>query len=810
MNELPTLPAILLDGLFVFPNCENYISLDNGYMRTIVLRSLQSYEGNVLIFPAPRKGEIGTLAKVAWEFLLSEDPNSLEMIIRGLRRIKVKGVARVRSVISDKSLKVDEEGIVELEYELLEEKKESQPQELTEKLVRFVPELLEKNRLSSVEMTTMINGNALDLIDFIAQNSREIDNETRYRLLAELDPAARLELLINLPNPRKIDSELDALARKTMRKEQDAYFLLKKKEAIEKKLKEMRGYGGEEIRKHLSRLEKEPFPKHVKDYVYQKIEQFELAPSNSTEANMIRVYIDWVMKTPWYAESEEIKDLEYARAKLNEKHYGLTEIKERIIEYLAARQRAGESLGQVICLVGAPGVGKTSIAASIAEALGRQFAIISLAGINDEANLRGHISTYVGSFPGRIVKALVRAQTLNPLILLDEIDKLSSSHRGDPTAVLLEVLESKQNKNFVDSYLGDDLPLDLSKVFFLCTANSLDQIPLPLWDRLEKIQIPNYSEEEKAKIAEQYLIPESVKKYNLSDINVKFEKEALQEIIRFYTIEAGVRSLKKKVEKIMRKFIVQLIKAEKTELVLTREEVKGYLGPRKYHSLALKSLHPGMFLFLTASPLGGSVEPVEVVYYSKSVNESEVTGSFRDVAKESIRIALTYIRANSAKFGIDPSFFIKNRIHINAWKGGGMPKDGPSAGLSFTIAILSAILHKSMPRTFAATGEITLGGDVGEIGGLREKLSACIREGVTTVFIPKENKDDEEITEEIKSQLKIIPVDNFEEVWEILFRGSPDTLGVSPKAIKASPKVKESKKTPQPSKRKEKVSEKKR
>lgn len=393
---------------------------------------------------------------------------------------------------------------------------------------------------------------------------------------------------------------------------------------------------------------------------------------------------------------------------MDEKHLGLEEVKDRIIEYLAARQRVGKSFGQVICLLGPPGVGKTSLASSIAEATGRSFFSISLGGVSEEAEIRGHRVTYVGSSPGRIVKAMNKVQTINPVILLDEIDKMGRS-RGDPAFALLEVLDPNSNSKFIDNYLGDDAYCDLSEVFFICTANYVEDIPDPLIDRLEIIRLSSYTEGEKMKIAKEYFIPEFIRKYNLTSDEIEFTDESLKEIIEHYTREAGVRSLKGKVDTIFRKFIVQISKKEKEKLLVTVGEVEKYLKSRIFDFVTPKLAKPGVFNGLAYTGYGGDVMPIEVAFYERKEGDREFTGNLGEIIKESCQVSLTYIRSNVAKFGIASDFFSKNCIHIHI-ASGAIPKDGPSAGVALITAIISAITGKAIPEYIGATGEITLHG----------------------------------------------------------------------------------------------------
>lgn len=421
-------------------------------------------------------------------------------------------------------------------------------------------------------------------------------------------------------------------------------------------------------------------------------------------------------------------------------------------------------MGQVICLVGPPGVGKTSLATSIAEAIGREFVSISVGGARDVAEIQGHRRTYIGAMPGRIIQAMKKVGVINPLFLIDELDKISQDFRGDPAYALLEALDNNQNKKFIDNYLGEEVPYNLSEVMFICTANTLD-LPLPLLDRMEIIHLSSYTEIEKFQIAKKYLIPESLKRYNLNDKEVVFEDQTITDIIKYYTREAGVRELNRVVQLIIRKFIVQLIKQEKKQLLVTPEELKNYLKKKKY-DFTEKQRHPqiGVATGLAYTGYGGDILLIEVAHYPRKEGELELTGNLGDIMKESAHIALNYIKSNHKKFGIDLEIFSQNGIHIHAPEGA-TPKEGPSAGIALTSAIISALTGQAISQEIGMTGEITLHGHVGEIGGLKEKAIAAHRSQLKTIIIPKSNeKDIEEIPVEIQKELKIILVEEYDEV----------------------------------------------
>ncbi|WNE40266.1 MAG: Lon protease 1 [Mycoplasmataceae bacterium] len=774
------LPILLLDSFFLFPNCENYLSLEtDDYLKKVILQAWKNCDGYLLIIPSKEKfsdkseqfSPIGTLAKINLDIPSKVDADS---IINSLVGVQLQGLERIKVTNLEKR-----EQIWHGNYQILSEKKmnERELNELTEKFVRHLPDILEKSKFSSVgklPYMTMMSGNISTIIDFIVQNSKEIDNQIKWKFLATANLDERLTILIGLPNRQKIDKELDEETQKRIKKEQEEYYLQKKSEAIRKKLKESRSHNNKEASKYLERLEKEPFPKYVKNIVKEELERYESMPSNYGESNIVKQYIDWLMNLPWYQKTKEIKDLEFARQKLDEKHYGLFEIKERIIEYLAAQQRAEKTLGQVICLVGPPGVGKTSLAYSVAEATGRKFVSVSMGGIRDVSEIQGHRRTYIGAMPGRIVQAMKKVQVINPCFLIDEVDKISSDYRGDPVYALLEMLDPNQNKKFIDNYLGEEVPYNLSEVMFICTANDERDLPLPLLDRMEIIHLSSYTEKEKFHIAKDYLIPENLKKHNLSSKEIKFEDQAIDEIIRYYTREAGVRELDRKIQKIVHKFIVQLLQNKKKKLLISQKNLVDYLKKKDYEFTSRqKKSQTGVVTGLAWTGYGGDILPIEVNLVTGKGELGRLTGSLGEVMKESAEVAFSYVQSyleeNKKIFKKELILLKKRDINVHAPEGA-VKKDGPSAGIALTTAILSALTNQKIPADIGMTGEITSKGKVLGIGGLKEKAIAAHRSELKTIIIPKANeKDIEDIPEEIRQKLEIILVEEYEEVWKKIF-----------------------------------------
>jgi ATP-dependent Lon protease len=520
---------------------------------------------------------------------------------------------------------------------------------------------------------------------------------------------------------------------------------------------------------HFSRLDKEPFPEHVKERVKEEISKISKNPLSGHEKEMREDWINQVMKFPWYQTATEKDNIIEVENALNKKHFGMKKVKESIIELLAAKKQTGKNFGKVICLTGAPGVGKTSIARSIAEALGRPFERISLGGVHDEAEIRGHRSTYIGAKPGIIIQACQKAKVKNPVINIDEIDKLGESkYHGSPAAAFLEILDAEQNEFFRDHYI--ELATDLSQVMFICTANQVENIPGPLRDRMEIIEVPSYTENDKIHIAKDFLIPKLLITHNLTKEKLSFEDEAIQKIITDYTWEAGARNLETKLRRIVWKFLAKINKKEINSENITTDKVRDYLGKPTTSDLTFESDYssPGVVNGLSVCGQGisvGDVLPIEVIFFSGE-GKIATTGNLKETMKESAEVALSYVKNNLEKFDIAENIkFIEKNLHIHVPKGG-IPKDGPSAGTALTTAIISALTGKKINRYVAMTGEITLHGHVEPIGGLREKLAAAHRKGLKTIFIPKNNERDlDDVPSEVKN-MQIITVSNYWEIWE--------------------------------------------
>jgi ATP-dependent Lon protease len=589
----------------------------------------------------------------------------------------------------------------------------------------------------------------------------------KQEILETIDVRDRLEKLLDiLGNEREVlelERKISQRVKKQMEKTQKEYYLREQMKAIQKELGEKEGRAGEveELRNQMSEAK---LPDKVQEKVEKEIDRLEKMPSASAEGGVIRNYIDWLLALPWAKQTEDDLDLKRAEEILNEDHYGLEKPKERVLEYLAVQKLVKKLKGPILCFVGPPGVGKTSIARSIARSLGREFVRISLGGVRDEAEIRGHRRTYVGAMPGRIIQGMKNAGTSNPVFLLDEIDKMAMDFRGDPAAALLEVLDPEQNNTFSDHYI--ELPFDLSNVMFITTANAAHNIPRPLLDRMEMLYIPGYTEIEKLNIAKEYLVPKQLREHGLKADQLVVEETAILSVIREYTREAGVRNLEQQIASLCRKSAKEIISDEGKTVIIGPERLKDYLGPAKFrYGLAEEEDQIGAVTGLAWTEVGGDTMVIEVSVLPGS-GKLTLTGKLGDVMKESAQAAFSFTRSRVKEFNIPADFHEKNDIHVHVPEGA-IPKDGPSAGITMATALISALTDIPVSREVAMTGEITLRGRVLPIGGLKEKTLAAHRAGIKTIILPKDNeKDIEEIPESVRQNLKFIPVGHMDQVLE--------------------------------------------
>ncbi len=587
--------------------------------------------------------------------------------------------------------------------------------------------------------------------------------EEKAQFLSECSVLKRLERMLEYISIEKqkddIEREINEKVKERIDSSQKDYYLREKLKTIKDELGDSPSSGIDDLRKQ---LDENPYPENVKQKAREEFKHFEMLTPNSGETGVVRSYLEWLLNVPWWQKSEDNNDLNKVSDILNEDHYGLEKVKERILEYLAVKQMTNSLKSPIICLVGPPGVGKTSLAKSVARALDRKFVKMSLGGVRDEAEIRGHRRTYLGSMPGRIIQGMKKVGTTNPVFLIDEIDKMGSDYKGDPSSAMLEVLDPEQNNQFSDHYLEE--PYDLSDVLFIATANYMENIPAPLLDRLEIINLSSYTEVEKQMICKDHLIKKELTANGLTPKQFTLDDEMILYLIRHYTREAGVRQLERVIASLCRKTALEILKNKKRSVKITKKLVKTWLGNEKYeYGTKEKKDEVGVVTGLAYTQFGGDILQIEVNYFEGKGNLI-ITGQLGDVMKESASIALDYVKANAKKYGIDIKFFTTHDIHIHVPEGA-VPKDGPSAGVTLTTALVSALTNKPVDANIAMTGEVTLRGNVLPIGGLKEKSLAAHRSGINKIFIPKGNvKDLDEIPSSVKDSITYIPVERVDSV----------------------------------------------
>lgn len=644
----------------------------------------------------------------------------------------------------------------------------------TKALIRMVKSALQKyltyNRKSSSDIMNLLEivDNPDQMIDVVCSNLM-IDGKDAQKILQERNIEKRLlatyEVIVSEIEMIKIEQQIEEKVRAELDKNQRDYVLREQIKIIQDELGEEDTV--DQIEDYEKRLAALDVSQEVRSKVHNEINRLRKVPAGSAESGVIESYIEWILDLPWKVYTEETVDVAKARKILDKDHYALESVKERILEYISVLKLADNLKSPIICLVGPPGVGKTSIAKSIAEALGRKYIRMSLGGMRDEAEIRGHRRTYVGAIPGRIIYHIKQAESSNPLFLLDEVDKLSQDFRGDPASALLEVLDPEQNGTFTDNYL--ELPFDLSKVLFLTTANTVATIPRPLLDRMEVIEVNGYVESEKLEIAKRYLIPKQREIHGLNEDNFKISQNALESIISYHTRESGVRELDRKIARVARVAAKEIVEFDKDGVFITQRNINKYLGKNKYHfDLATDEKVVGLVNGLAWTAVGGETLQIEVVVV-RGKGKVEITGQLGEIMQESVKAAISYIRSQYDCLGIPEDFYEKKDIHVHVPEGA-VPKDGPSAGITMTTALISALTKKGVSQNLAMTGEITLSGRVLPIGGLREKLTAAHRAGIRKVCIPKDNdKDLEDVPDIILKDLEIVQVSRMDEVVNTVF-----------------------------------------
>lgn len=778
-EKLLSMPVLALRGLVLFPDMTLHFDVGRPASIAALKYALSKNENIFLVAQRDINEEepmltglytTGVIAEVKQVLRVSENGKTLRVIVEGKKRASVTEIVSMRPFLR---------GLVKVRHEV---PVSSASYDYETALIRNARDLFGEYCDVSSKIAPDVMAEVFELTesgplaDKIA-GSIFLPVEEKQHILNELNPIRRLEYLSVLLSQEidllTLEEEIQARVQDQMDKNQHEYYLREQLRAIYDELGEGED-APEEADRYLQMIDESAMPDDSKEKLRQECRRLGKMSPGSPDANVIRTYLDKCLALPWGVYTKDNLKLSAARKQLDKDHYGLREVKERIVEMLAARTLSPDIKGQIICLAGPPGVGKTSIARSVAKAMNRNYVRISLGGVRDEAEIRGHRRTYIGAIPGRIINALIDAKSANPLILLDEIDKLNGDFRGDPAAALLEVLDGEQNATYCDHFI--ELPFDLSKVLFITTANDQYAIPEPLRDRMEIIELGSYTHEEKFNIAKKHLIPKQLKEHNIDKKLLKFSDKAVRLMIDGYTKEAGVRQLERKIAKVARKAAVRFVDGETEVIAVTDKNLPEFLGPVKYREDAMeKSDEVGLVNGLAWTSVGGEMLQIEVSVLD-GTGKLELTGSLGDVMKESARTAVSLVRSRASAFGIDGDFYKNKDIHIHVPEGA-VPKDGPSAGITMTTAVLSALSGIPVRGNVAMTGEITLRGRVLPIGGLKEKSMAAYRHGMKTVVIPWENAPDlAEIDETVKEKLTFIPVKTIDEVLDTALK-KPEKSG---------------------------------
>ncbi|EOG8706473.1 endopeptidase La [Bacillus paranthracis] len=757
-------PLLPLRGVLVYPTM--VLHLDVGRDKSIQALEQAAMDENIIFLAMqkemniddPKEDDIysvGTVAKV--KQMLKLPNGTLRVLVEGLHRAEVVEF-------------IEEENVVQVSIKTITEEVEADLEEKA--LMRTLLEHFEQYIKVSKKVSNETFATVADveepgrLADLIASHL-PIKTKQKQEILEIISVKERLHTLISIIQDEQellsLEKKIGQKVKRSMERTQKEYFLREQMKAIQTELGDKEGKGGE-VEELREKIEQSGMPEETMKAALKELDRYEKLPASSAESGVIRNYMDWLLALPWTEATEDMIDLAHSEEILNKDHYGLEKVKERVLEYLAVQKLTNSLKGPILCLVGPPGVGKTSLARSIATSLNRNFVRVSLGGVRDESEIRGHRRTYVGAMPGRIIQGIKKAKSVNPVFLLDEIDKMSNDFRGDPSAALLEVLDPEQNHNFSDHYIEE--PYDLSKVMFVATANTLSSIPGPLLDRMEIISIAGYTELEKVHIAREHLLPKQLQEHGLRKGNLQVRDEALLEIIRYYTREAGVRTLERQIAKVCRKAAKIIVTAERKRIVVTEKNVVDLLGKHIFrYGQAEKTDQVGMATGLAYTAAGGDTLAIEVSV-APGKGKLILTGKLGDVMKESAQAAFSYIRSRAEELQIDPDFHEKNDIHIHVPEGA-VPKDGPSAGITMATALISALTGIPVSKEVGMTGEITLRGRVLPIGGLKEKTLSAHRAGLTKIILPAENeKDLDDIPESVKENLTFVLASHLDEVLE--------------------------------------------
>lgn len=757
------LPSIAIRGIAPFPNTDLRIEVGRIVSKNALIEAEKNFDSHVLLLiqenpmhdnPTPTNVlQHGVVAKIGIKIKL---PNGnfkvkFDPIVRaellGIDQTNPHFVSRFKTMPTVQDDIDQELGLVRM---------------LTKQVMESSKTFLKNPKIALDAIKDGVSSEKL--CDILASNLKIGEGE-KFKYIQTAHLNQRLQYLLEDIEKEKymtqIENEINMAVKKNIDENQKEYYLREKMKAIQEEL-------GDKVKKESdieelkTAIKDKKMPAHIEEKALYELSRYQSLPASSGESGVIRTYLDFLIDLPWNEITEDETDINIAEKALDNTHFGLEKVKERIIEYLAVKILTGKNPQTILCLVGPPGVGKTTLAQSISKALGRNFVKQSLGGVKDESEIRGHRRTYLGALPGRIMQGMRKAKVVNPVFLLDEIDKLGSDYKGDPSAALLEVLDPEQNSKFSDHYLEEQY--DLSQVLFIATANYLGNVPAPLRDRMEIIELSSYTEIEKFNIAQEHLIAKQLKSHGLDEAKFEITDEAVMELIRSYTREAGVRQLDRLFGSLTRKSIKIILGDKKDKVLIDKDDVVSFLGkPIFSNSKAEKTDQVGVVTGLAYTQFGGDTLPVEVTYY-KGTGKLVLTGKLGDVMKESAMAALSYVKSNADKLGIDISLFNENDIHIHVPEGA-VPKDGPSAGVTITTAIVSALTNKKVDHFLGMTGEITLRGRVLPIGGLKEKSIAAHRSGLKTIMIPKDNKKDlEDIPDDVKKHLEIIPVDTIDEI----------------------------------------------
>jgi ATP-dependent Lon protease len=760
------MPMIPLRGLSIFP----YMVLHFDIGREKSISALEkAMMMNQLVFLSAQKDpetdlpthddfyKIGTIAKIKQMLKLPGD--AIRVLVEGISRGEIMDV-----IFEVPYFKCSVRKIEEKEYD-----------ELPSVVVALMRSTL-SNFENYLDLNPKVSQDIFPSVASVEQPGRladvitshlDIKTEEKQKILEAFDPKDRLEILNEILNRENeiltIEQDINIKVRSQINKSQREYYLREQMRAIQEELGQDEAIE-DEIATWLSKLKKLKLAPKISEKVEKEIKRLSKIQPTSAEGGVIRTYVEWILALPWNKASKGTIDIKKAEAILNEDHYGLEKVKERILEYLAVMKLSKAMRGPIICLVGPPGVGKTSVAKSIARAVNREFVRMSLGGVRDEAEIRGHRRTYIGAIPGRVISAIKEAGTNNPVFLFDEVDKIGNDFRGDPASALLEVLDPEQNKDFVDHYL--EIPFDLSKVMFITTANTTDTIPRPLLDRMEVINVPGYTEEEKVKIAEKYLIPKKIKEHGLKEDSITISEKTVRSIINYYTRESGVRNLEREIANLCRKVARKIVEGDATKFRVTAGNIESYLGKKRYRYDIIEGENEvGIATGLAWTIVGGDTLFIETTLIP-GTGKLVLTGQLGEVMQESAKAGVSYIRSISKELGIKADFYKENDLHIHIPEGA-TPKDGPSAGVTMCTAIISSLTNRPVRKDVAMTGEITLRGKVLPVGGIREKVLAAHRAGIKKVLLPKENEADiEEIPANVRKKLEFVLINNVSEALE--------------------------------------------